>query len=133
MGTALEEALRKIIIGIGNSFGCEVELSFDGYYPATVNAPNQAKMCADVMASLVGEENVNRNPVPSMGAEDFAFMLEKKQGSYAWLGTAIDADDPKLHNPDYDFNDDALPMGAAYWVALVEHRLSKEQVSKSTT
>jgi len=121
--TALEEALHKIIVGVGDSFGCEVELSFDGYYPPTVNTPRLAKMCADVMATLVGEDKVNRVPVPSMGSEDFSFMLQEKPGSYAWLGTATHPDDPKLHNPNYDFNDEMLPMGAAYWVALVERRL----------
>lgn len=76
------------------------------------------------MAELIGEAKVERDPVPSMGAEDFAFMLQQRPGSYVWLGTGVDPDCPKLHNPHFDFNDEQLALGAAYWVRLTETRLN---------
>ncbi|PCI40154.1 MAG: peptidase M20 [Rhodospirillaceae bacterium] len=123
LGCEIEQALRKIIEGVGKSMGCDIQLIYDARYPPTINTPIEAQVSADVMASLVGETNVNRNPIPSMGAEDFAFMLGKRPGCYGWLGAGQSEDCPKLHNPHYDFNDDLLSLGAAYWVALSEHRL----------
>ena len=70
---------------------------------------------------VVGEGNVLRTPNPSMGSEDFAFMLQARPGSYVWLG--IGEDRPRLHNPRYDFNDEALAVGASYWARLVETAL----------
>ena len=123
LGAEIESVLRKKVVGVGETFGCEVDFSYQSRYPATINSPDQSRFSADVMAGLIGEENVDRSPVPSMGAEDFSFMLQKKPGSYAWLGTGTDSACPKLHNPCYDFNDDVLSLGAAYWVSLVESRL----------
>ena len=123
VGREIEQALRKIIEGVGQSMGCEVQLVYDVRYPPTINTPIEAGVSADVMATLVGEGKVNRTPIPSMGAEDFAFMLGKRPGSYGWLGTGKSEDCPKLHNPCFDFNDDLLSLGAAYWVSLIEYRL----------
>jgi hippurate hydrolase len=123
LGAQMEEALRKIAIGVGKSFRCEVDVSYTARYPATINTPESTTFCAEVMAELVGDEKVDRNPSPSMGAEDFAFMLQKKPGCYAWLGTGTDPNCPQLHSPRFDFNDDMLALGAAYWVRLAEKRL----------
>ena len=73
------------------------------------------------MASEGKDVAVVVNPEPSMGGEDFAFMLEQVPGTYVWLGTGGEYD---LHHPRYDFNDEALPVGASYWVELVEARLA---------
>ena len=72
----------------------------------------------------VGVENVDTDPLPAMGSEDFAFMLQAKPGCYVWLGAGRGPDTPNIHNPQYDFNDDVLPIGASYWVALAEQQLA---------
>ena len=64
-----------------------------------------------------------RDPAPAMGAEDFAYMLQRRPGSYIWMGTGDGTPAPSLHSPHYDFNDEALPVGTSYWVRLVERLL----------
>ena len=76
-------------------------------------------------AELVGDGNVRRDLLPSMGAEDFACFLEKKPGPYIWIGNGAAADQAMLHNPHYDFNDEILPLGASYWARLAETVLAK--------
>ena len=75
---------------------------------------------------MVGAERVHRRFPPTMGAEDFAFMLQAKPGCYVFMGNGQGAGIPgcMLHNPGYDFNDEALPVGSSYWVKLVEHCLA---------
>jgi len=73
--------------------------------------------------AIVGENCVNQQPTPSMGSEDFAFMLQEKPGCYIWIGNGSSENSCLLHNPHYDFNDGILPVGAAYWVELVEMKL----------
>jgi hippurate hydrolase len=75
------------------------------------------------MRQLVGADKVHTDLPPTMGAEDFAFMLQKRPGAYAWIGNGPGDGGCILHNPHYDFNDDILPLGASYWVRLVEHIL----------
>lgn len=82
-------------------------------------------MCARVAAGLVGAEQVELDARPSMGAEDFAFFLERKPGCYVWIGNGPGEGGCTLHNPHYDFNDDIIPVGAAYWVRLVETHLGR--------
>ena len=120
LGAKLGEMLTELAAGVGGALGCEVATVYQRRYPATINTPENAGLCAAVMANLVGAENLVLDPEPSMGAEDFAFMLQERPGSYVWLGTGTDLDCPKLHNPHYDFNDTQLPLGAAYWVHLAE-------------
>ena len=76
------------------------------------------------MEDVVGAENVYRDKPPKMASEDFAFMLNEKPGAYVWLGNGPGEGGCLLHNPSYDFNDDALPVGASYWARLVETRLA---------
>ena len=75
---------------------------------------------------MVGEGRVHLNPDPSMGAEDFAFMLEEKPGAYIWLGAGEAQPGKMLHNTGYDFNDEILPVGTSYWAALVESELAQK-------
>lgn len=89
-------------------------------YPVTINSEDETEQALAVAASLVGEENINREPQPSMGAEDFSFMLQQKPGCYVWLGGNTADTKGMLHHPQYDFNDAILGVGAAYWVRLVE-------------
>ncbi|MBF0247494.1 MAG: amidohydrolase [Alphaproteobacteria bacterium] len=92
-------------------------------YPATVNAPEQTRHAYDAARDVVGADNVVGAFPASMGAEDFAFMLERTPGCYVWMGTRQGDDQPGLHHPKYHFNDEALTIGASYWVRLVERLL----------
>ena len=93
-------------------------------YPVTINSDDESRIAAEVAAEVAGAENVDLNPIPSMGAEDFAFMLQEKPGCYIWIGNGPSTGSCLLHNPHYDFNDEILPIGAAYWVKLVEKVLA---------
>jgi hippurate hydrolase len=116
----VEPTMRRIIQGVAGALGAVGELHYERRYPATVNTVQETRWSADVAASLVGDGNVHRDPQPCMGSEDFAFMLQKCPGSYIWVGGGRSDNDPVLHNPRYDFNDDILPLGASYWARLVE-------------
>ncbi len=93
-------------------------------YPVLVNAPDATELALQAAAKVAGSEGVDLCPVPSMGSEDFAFMLQQVPGCYVWIGNGPSAGGCLLHNPHYDFNDAILPIGAAYWVSLVETVLS---------
>lgn len=118
-----EPAFRDIAAGIGQMTGTEITLDYNVSYPVTVNTPDETGYAAHAAASLVGRDNVQSDMDPSMGAEDFAFMLRAKPGAYLWLGNGTDS--APLHSSVYDFNDDILPMGAAYWVQLAHEQLPK--------
>lgn len=94
-------------------------------YPITFNTEEETQMALNAAIAIVGEDCINRQPTPSMGSEDFAFMLQEKPGCYLWLGNGSSENGCLLHNPHYDFNDAILPIGAAYWVKLVETALPK--------
>jgi amidohydrolase len=118
----IEERLSRMVEAVAMGFGATASLHYQRSYPATVNAEREAQFAADVAASLVGEERVVRQLAPSMGAEDFSFMLQVKPGAYLRLGQG----GPGacfLHNSRYDFNDDVLPLGAALYASLVEQSL----------
>src|SRR5690606_14208941 len=118
------------------SLNCTAEFSFDRRYPPTINHPAEAEFCAQVLKDIVGEPNIVRDAPPSMGAEDFAFMLKHVPGCYVWIGngngdhrTSGHGLGPcMLHNASYDFNDNLLPLGASYWVKLATRRLAHEPV-----
>ena len=93
-------------------------------YPVTINTEHETAIAANVATEVVGKKSVHLKPVPSMGSEDFAFMLQEKPGCYIWIGNGPSAGSCLLHNPNYDFNDEILSIGAAYWVKLVETVLS---------
>lgn len=93
-------------------------------YPVTFNAQAETALAFQAAAAVVGENAIQTQPTPSMGSEDFAFMLQEKPGCYLWIGNGSSANSCLLHNPHYDFNDEILPIGAAYWVKLVELALS---------
>ena len=84
-------------------------------------------MAAKVAASLVGDDNVRRDLLPSMAAEDFACFLERRPGAYIWIGNGCADIGRALHAPNYDFNDALLPLGASYWVRLAEAALARER------
>ena len=118
----IEQRLRELVHSIAAAFGAKATLDYQRVYPATVNSEAESAFAADVAASLLGEDNVIRDLAPSMGAEDFSFMLQERPGAYARLGQggAGDGHGSFLHNSRYDFNDGVIAIGAGYLAALVE-------------
>ncbi|MDZ5647688.1 M20 aminoacylase family protein [Nitrospirillum sp. BR 11828] len=116
----LEDGLRNLVTTLPPVFGATGELVYHLGYPPTINHAEPSAIAAAVAAKVAGPENVLSDMGPSMGAEDFAYMLNARPGSYVWLGQGGSALGCALHNPRYDFNDDVLPMGASYWATLVE-------------
>jgi len=118
----VEQRLHALCHSIAAGFGATAKVTFEKNYPATVNTAAQARFAGDVAAALVGEENVERNLEPSMGAEDFSFMLQAKPGAYLRLGQGTQSGPTAcyLHNNGYDFNDEVLTLGAALFAGLVE-------------
>ncbi|MDQ2137940.1 M20 aminoacylase family protein [Alcaligenaceae bacterium B3P038] len=129
----IERRMREISEHTAAAMGCTVDFQFERNYPPTINHPKEAAFSADVLRDIVGSQNVNAAVDPTMGAEDFAFMLLSKPGSYIWLGAGLgehrDAGHGMgpcmLHNGSYDFNDDVLPLGATYWVELARKWLAQ--------
>ena len=126
----IEDRLRHLCEAVAHGFGATAQLTYKRGYPATVNTVPEANFAADVATTLVGADRVWRNMTPSMGAEDFSFMLQAKPGAYLRVGQgAIDGPGPHpLHNSRYDFNDAILPLGAALHASLVEHALPLSDV-----
>ena len=122
---AIEDRLRLLCSGIAQGFGASAEVVYERGYPATVNTVPEAHFAADVAAGLVGEDRVWRNMLPSMGGEDFSFMLQVRPGAYLRIGQGLPhgPGPHPLHNSRYDFNDDILPLGAALHARLVEQAL----------
>ncbi len=116
-----EKRIREIAAGIGATFGARIEVDYDRNYPVTVNHAANAIFAGDVASEIVGGDRVDREVAPMMGGEDFSYMLEKRPGAFIFIGNG---DTAGLHNPAYDFNDEALPIGASYWVRLIETSLA---------
>ena len=114
-----ERRVREIADGIATMFGVAVHVDYRRDYPATVNHAENAGWAANVAADVVGEDRVERNAPPSMGAEDFAFMLEARPGAYLNLGMG---GGPRCHNPAFDFKDEISPIGASFFARMVEMR-----------
>ena len=121
----IEPAIRRIAEGICASLGAGMAMRYERRYPPTVNSAAEAERAAATAAVLVGGDNVRRDLLPSMAAEDFACFLEKRPGAYIWIGNGSGADQAMLHNPHYDFNDEILALGASYWARLAESVLEK--------
>jgi hippurate hydrolase len=120
----LHRRVEEVVQGIVRAQGVDERTRIKEGYPPTVNSLAEAALGADVAAEIVGEAKVERAAPPCLGAEDFAFMLKERPGSYIWMGTAEGQTAP-LHSPRYDFNDRALPYGVSYWARLVERLLPK--------
>jgi len=112
----IEQRFRDAVAATATLHGLEVELDYRASYPATINTPEHAEVCAGVLANLLGANSVRRDLPPSMASEDFAFMSQACPGVYIWMGNGEDS--ASLHNPKYDFNDRLLPLGVRYWVEL---------------
>jgi len=121
----LERRLAEVAAGIAQSGGCEAVSKYHRRYPALINAVEQTSICVEAAALTVGRDNVQPNTPRIAGAEDFAFMLEKKPGAYIMIGNGGTEEGGchNVHSPLYDFNDEILTTGAAYWVNLVQLEL----------
>jgi len=125
VGDLLEARLRRLATSIAEGFGAQADVIFDRAYPATVNDPAAmalARRAAETVQGAAGIEPMER---PTMGGEDFSFMLNAKQGAYIMLGAGRGAGDVMVHHPKYDFNDAILPVGASYWATLAEQLLPR--------
>jgi len=119
----VEKRLHEVCSGVALGLGAAAHVNYERIYPATVNSRDEARFAGDVAQRLVGHDHVDRNMDPSMGAEDFSFMLQVKPGAYLRLGQGTESGMGGcfLHNSRYDFNDEVLPLGAALHAGLVEH------------
>ncbi|MFC5431958.1 M20 aminoacylase family protein [Paraburkholderia denitrificans] len=130
----IESRLRKIVASTAEAYDCTAEVTFHRNYPPTVNSSKETQFAAEVMREIVGEDRVNASVEPTMGAEDFSFMLIEKPGCYAFLGNGDGghrdaghgAGPCMLHNASYDFNDQLLPVGSSYWVQLATKFLAQK-------
>jgi hippurate hydrolase len=123
----IEKRMREVAQHTAAAFGAQCEFEFVRNYPPTINAAHEADFARGVMASIVGASNVGEQE-PTMGAEDFSYMLQAKPGCYSFIANGDGAHREMghgggpcmLHNPSYDFNDDLIPLGATYWARLAE-------------
>ena len=122
----MPSSMLRVAEGVCAAFGASCVLNYIKGYPATINSVQETEISAKAVVDLVGEENLIRDPTPSMGAEDFSYMLQARPGCYVWLGIGTGKGDGgcMLHSSHYDFNDDVLPSGASYWATLVENELA---------
>lgn len=121
--TLAEKRIREIATAIASGLGASAQLEYIRGYPATVNTPKEAEFAARVGERIFGRDNVVREFDPTMGGEDFSYMLQARPGAYVLLGQGGEASGCYLHNPNYDFNDDVIPLGAGYLAALAEEAL----------
>jgi amidohydrolase len=116
----IEAKLNEMVPQFAKSFGAEASIRYVRGYPVTVNSERETAFAADVARDVVGEERVDDDVAPSLGGEDFSFLLQERPGAYIFLGNGNSSE---LHTDTYDFNDDAIPVGVSYWARLVEKAL----------
>ncbi|MES2384351.1 MAG: M20 aminoacylase family protein [Pseudomonadota bacterium] len=121
----IERRLSELCSAVALGFGATASVRYERIYPATINSYDEAVFAGDVAEALVGADHVVREMAPSMGAEDFSFMLQVKPGAYLRIGQGAEngVGSCFLHNSRYDFNDDILPLGAALHAGLVEQSM----------
>ncbi|VXC38536.1 M20 aminoacylase family protein [Massilia sp. 9I] len=127
----IQRRMEEIASGVAAAFNASVDFSFKRNYPPLINHPEQTAFAVEAMRAVVGADRVDTDVEPTMGAEDFAFMLQEKPGCYVFIGNGEGAHRAgghglgpcQLHNTSYDFNDNLLPIGASFWVRLVEMSL----------
>jgi amidohydrolase len=118
----MEDGMKRVATGVAAGFGATADVDFRVIFAPLINDVAQTDAIADAAASLVGEAAVDRAKPPGMGSEDFSFMMEKVPGAYIQVGNG---DSAQLHNPAYNFNDEATPFGAGLLATLVERKLAK--------
>jgi len=124
----LESGLRRMAESIATAHGVTAKLSYERRYRATINTEQEVTSARAAMVRTVGESRVHDDRAPSMGAEDFGWLLERCPGAYGMLGNGTAGPHGRpLHNPEYDFNDAIIPVGVRYWVNLVRLLLPADQ------
>jgi hippurate hydrolase len=121
-----EKRAKEIATHVAQAFGASAEVDFRRGYPPTINSEREAQFAARIGERIFGKGNVVTDADPTMGGEDFSYMLLERPGAYVWLGQGGGPDGCFLHNPNYDFNDEVIPLGAGYLAALVEESLPLE-------
>jgi hippurate hydrolase len=129
----IETRMKEIVTATAAAYRCKAEVSFVRNYPPTVNTEPETAFALGVMRDVAGAQKVNMNVDPTMGAEDFSFMLLERPGCYGYIGNGRGEHRDHghgigpcmLHNSSYDFNDDVLTLGSTYWVRLVEKFLAR--------
>jgi amidohydrolase len=118
-----EQRVREIVAKVADALGASAQIEYRRGYPATVNTAREAAFAARVGEGVFGKGNVVTDPEPTMGGEDFSYMLLERPGAYVFLGQGGGPGGCFLHNPNFDFNDEVIPLGAGYLAALVEESL----------
>ena len=121
----IEKRINETAKGIAKANGGEVEVVYFRKYPPTINSKKESVFSSIVAKELVGEKNVQMDVEPSMGGEDFSYLLNEKPGSYLYIGQRDSNHKDYLHTTKYDFNDDLLPIGVNFWVNLVKNFFKK--------
>ena len=121
----IEAAMLRTVEGVAAGLGATASVDFRLPFVPLVNDPAEAALMCDVAAALFGEDRVERSKDPIMGSEDFSYMLQSRPGAYIYVGNGTDKGSCPVHNPHYDFNDDALPFGTSVLAALVEKKLQR--------
>lgn len=117
--------MARVAEGVAAGFGARAKTDFRVIFPPTINNAEEAEYAAAVCADVVGAGSVRRDPALIMASEDFAFMLNEVPGCYINIGNGDGEGACEVHNPSYDFNDQALPYGASFFARLVERRLAR--------
>jgi amidohydrolase len=121
----IEHNMQRIASGVAGGFAANAELDFRNIFPPLVNDAEETRFIADTAAELVGDDNVNRDGGLVMASEDFSYMLEQRPGAYIQIGNGDGVGGCEVHNPGYDFNDAALPLGASLYARLAERKLAR--------
>ena len=121
----VEARIRDVCSGIEKMHDVTIELEYEKGYPATVNHEKETAIAMDIAREVVDPAMIDADIAPTMGGEDFSYMLEQRPGAFIWIGGGKTDNDPGLHHPEYDFNDEVLTLGASFWSKLVETELTK--------
>jgi amidohydrolase len=122
----VERRIGEVARGAASLHGATAEIDYRRGYPPTINHADEAAFAADVAAEICGEAQVERNVAPSLGGEDFSYMLQARPGAMVWLGNGPGEGGCHLHNAHYDFNDRAIPVGVSFFARLAERFLAAE-------
>jgi amidohydrolase len=118
-------AIQRVVDGVAATYGAKAKLDFRMIYPPLVNHPQETLIAAAAAAEVVGEANVNRDMPPRTASEDFSYMLQARPGAFIFIGNAGTDGGCDVHNPNYDFNDAIIPLGASFFAKLIEGQLPK--------
>jgi len=117
----IEGRINSMVPAVAEGYGCTATVEYIRGYPVTVNHEKQTDFMVQVASDVAGENAVEPNMPPKLGGEDFSYMLESRPGAMIFIGNG---DSAGLHHPEYDFNDEIIPVGCSFWARLVETSLA---------